>query len=279
MRNGRVEPPELQRGVLMSVPKVYLFWDNSNIFISAKSVAEQRERWGAKQEVRVHFTNLFKLAIASRPVGKAIAVGSIPPEHQDLWDRMKQDTGIEPELYERGSMTRTEQGLDQCLQTHMLRAAADEQNPQIAVLLTGDGAGYDVGSGFHADLKRMHENGWGIEVLSWDLSCKPQLRDWAKKVGVYVKLEDYYDVITFLEGERGVQSVNLTHRKRANVGLSKTAKIQQEMESRITDAETEAARQRAEVEKLHKELAKKKYLKTQERRHELAERRKRGKRR
>ena len=41
----------------------------------------------------------------------------------------------------------------------MLRAVSDHRDPQIAVLMTGDGAGYDDGVGFHADMAQMHAAG------------------------------------------------------------------------------------------------------------------------
>jgi len=68
--------------------------------------------------------------------------------------------------------------------------------------MTGDGAGYDDGVGFHADMERMHKAGWGIEVVSWKDNCKRVLREWATANGVFVPLDDYYDSITFLEGGR-----------------------------------------------------------------------------
>lgn len=212
----------------MSEKRVYVYWDNSNIFISAKQVAQERDGPLARGEVRIHFTNLFRLAVAGRRVAKAVVVGSIPPEHRDLWDRMKNDIGIAPELYERGGMTGTEQGLDQCLQTHMLRAFADESAPQVAVLLTGDGAGYDVGSGFHADLERLHRDGWGVELLAWDLSCRRKLKEWAGQAGIYVPLEEFYDNITFIEGGRSSGPLNLNRRRTSTPGLNRAEKARLE---------------------------------------------------
>ena len=50
-----------------------------------------------------------------------------------------------------------EQGVDQALQTAMLRDGFDYNgDPGIIVMLTGDGAGFDDGVGFHADMERMH---------------------------------------------------------------------------------------------------------------------------
>jgi len=88
----------------------------------------------------------------------------------------------------------------------MLRAISDNSEPQIAVRLTGDGAGYDDGVGFHADIERMYAAGWGIEVLSWERSCRRTLRDWASTKGAFVKLDNYYNSITFLVNSFGARA-------------------------------------------------------------------------
>lgn len=197
----------------MSHP-VYVFWDNSNIFIPARYVANRKD--GAMQEyaVRLQFDNLYRLATAARPVARARCVGSVPPELDAVWDRLE-DAGVDVELFERGEESGTEQGVDQCLQVHMLRALVDASEPAVAVLMTGDGAGYLDGAGFHADLERMHKRGWGIEVLSWDNSCNRGLREWAKKAGVYVPLDMFYESITFIEGGRSSKPLSLSRRSTA----------------------------------------------------------------
>lgn len=199
----------------MKIPGVHIYLDNSNVFLSAKNVARDKEGINAKQQVRLHFPNVVDLALAGRPYASAIVVGSVPPGEREVWDQLANATGVQPELYERGSLTGTEQGVDQCLQVHMLRAIRDCKEPQIAVLLTGDGAGYDDGVGFHADLERMHRSGWAIEVVSWRQSCKKTLREWATQVGVFIALDDYYDQITFLEGHRTARALSLAARPMA----------------------------------------------------------------
>ena len=171
--------------------KVFIYWDTSNIFISAQEAAVEREGERVRSRVRIHFRNLLALARANRPVQHAVAVGSIPPEMRQVWNRLENE-GVTVELLERGRVQGGEQGVDQLLQTQMLRDAVDYNgDPGIAVLLTGDG------SGFHADLERMHRKGWRIEVLSWRHSCN--LREWAESVGLFIALDDYYESITFLE--------------------------------------------------------------------------------
>lgn len=169
-------------------------------------------------------------------------VGSIPPEQRTLWDRLERATGVKPELYERGGVSGGEQGLDQCLQVHMLRAMGDHvDEPQIVVLMTGDGAGYDDGVGFHADMERMHKAGWGIEVVSWKNNCKRVLREWATANGVFVPLDDYYDSITFLEGGRFAKPLDLSKRALSSARISPMRlaelRAQHESEAKIADLE------------------------------------------
>jgi NYN domain-containing protein len=193
---------------------VHIFWDNSNIFIPAKFVANRRDGPMLEHAVRIQFDNMYRLASGARDVASAVCVGSVPPELEAVWERLE-DAGVDVELYERGSGSGTEQGVDQCLQVHMLRTLADSDEPSIAVLLTGDGAGYDDGAGFHADLERMARQGWGIEVLSWDMACNKRLKAWAKSAGVYIPLDDYYESVTFIEKGRRSKNLSLISRPTA----------------------------------------------------------------
>lgn len=179
--------------------KVFMYWDNSNILISAEDVAVRREGEGARPRVRIHFRNLLALARAARPIERALAVGSVPPELRTVWNSLDNE-GVEVRLLERGPLTGGKQGVDQLLQTQMLRDGYDFVGaPGTAVLLTGDGRGFADGAGFHADLERMRDRGWRIEVLSWRHSCARKMREWAAEHGVFVPLDDHYRSVTFLE--------------------------------------------------------------------------------
>lgn len=241
------------------MPDVYLFWDNSNIFHSAQRYCERTPESANRSSIRISFEQLYRLAIAGRNLKKGIAVGSLPPEQKDLWDRFAKDTGIDIELYERGAISKKEQGVDQCLQTHMLRALADENDPQIAVLLTGDGSGFADGIGFHADLARMYERGWGIEVISWDLACKKELREWSTSSGVYIKLEDYYNEVTFISGGRTTTPLSLTRRQKSDIGKSDAyvKKLKEsEEKKKLESANKLLLQKQAELQKTIEELEK-----------------------
>lgn len=191
---------------------VHVFWDNSNIFISARRALERRFV-GISGEVRVQFDSMYRLAHAGRTVREARSVGSVPPSQAGVWRAFGERTGIEPELFERGRHSGTEQAVDQALQVWMLRASLDHRDsPGIAVLMTGDGTGFHKGSGFFADLCRMHGDGWGIELVAWRDSCHGDMRSWAERVGVFIALDDYVDQVTFIEGLRPSLPLGLNRR-------------------------------------------------------------------
>ena len=173
--------------------KVFIYWDDSNIFIRAQQVAIDREGEAVRSRMRIHFRNLLELARAGREIEHAVAVGSIPPELRHVWNRLENE-GVTVHLLERGAVQGREQGVDQVLQTAMLRDGFDYNGALgIAVLLTGDGAG------FHADLERMRRRGWRVEVVSWRHSCNRRMREWAEENGQFIALDDFYDSVTFLE--------------------------------------------------------------------------------
>ncbi len=179
--------------------RVFIYWDNSNIFISARDAAVEREGPDARHRVRINFRSMLELARAGRSVQRAVAVGSVPPELRHVWNRLEAE-GVTVQLLERGALGGREQSVDSVLQVEMLRDGYDHNgDPGIAVLLTGDGAGFLDGAGFHADLERMHRRGWRVEVISWRHSCSNRMRKWAERNGKFIALDDFYDSVTFLE--------------------------------------------------------------------------------
>ncbi len=183
---------------------VFVYWDNSNIFLEAQRLAAEREIGpGARYRVRIHFENMLRLAHADRQMKRALAAGSVPPEMRQLWNRMEAN-GVEVFLFDRGDPGRGEQEMpDRVLQLRMLEDALDfNGDPGIAVLLTGDGAGYLDGAGFHSTLERMQRRGWRVEILSWAHATNQRMRRWAEQNGAFVPLDDFYDAVTFVEPSR-----------------------------------------------------------------------------
>jgi len=191
-----------------------IFWDNSNLFAGARDLARDLEGPALINDLRVHYEALWNLARAGRNVSTGVCVASSPLQYDAVRDKLAA-TGMVVEMYERGPRTHGENAVDQALQVHMLRALIDRP-PGVAVLLTGDGAGYTRGEGFLADLERMHKGGWGIEVLAWENCCHKHLKRWATQHGLFVPLDDYYANITYLKGIRAAKKLSHLRRNLAS---------------------------------------------------------------
>lgn len=209
LRHSAVIPPTLLARNVMRT-RCSIFWDNSNLFAGAREVARTLEGSTAVYNVRLHYNSLWDLARAGRDVSRAVCVGSTPAERQSIAAKLE-STGLHVEMYDRGARTGGETAVDQALQVHMLRALVDEE-PGVAVLLTGDGAGWGRGEGFFADLERMHRRGWSVELLAWKDSCNSFMRQWVEKHGLFVPLDDFYPNLTYLKGMRRQET--LSHRRR-----------------------------------------------------------------
>lgn len=192
---------------------VHIFWDNSNIFHAAQQVADHREGSLGRSALRLQFDNVLTLAAANRPIVAVSCVASSPAGSSPNWVGHLRRLGVQVDLFERSTRDGREQAVDQALQVRMLRARTDFA-PAVAVLLTGDGAGFSHGEGFGADLARLRGAGWGVEVLSWKHSCSRTLRSWIETEGEFIALDDYYEAITFTEGLRRVSPLSLARRRR-----------------------------------------------------------------
>ena len=114
------------------------------------------------------------------------AAGSIPPELQRLWSELSEQR-VEVDLYNRHG--HGEQGVpDMTLQLVMLADLFDFE-PATAVLLTGDGAGYDRMVGFHNTLERMFLGGWRVEVMAWG-SCNTKMGERIEYM--YIPLDSWH---------------------------------------------------------------------------------------
>ena len=181
---------------------MFIFWDNSNIHISGLRVMEDKEPDQLRELFRTNFKNLFDLVRNNRPVDKAYLSGSIPPPNNALWDYLK-NMGINLQLLNKTSDGYEQESVDMSLQTMMLRTAIDNiSTPSTIAVLTGDGAGKQLGEGFLTDLQRIKSMGWGIEVYAWGKSCNRYLKEFAEKNGKFVALEDYYYSVTYLKEDR-----------------------------------------------------------------------------
>ena len=70
---------------------VFIYGDNSNIFISAREGAVEREGGRRPSPGACPFSDLLQLARAGREIEHAIAVGSLPPELRHVRNRLENE--------------------------------------------------------------------------------------------------------------------------------------------------------------------------------------------
>ncbi|MDF1493941.1 NYN domain-containing protein [Caproiciproducens sp. CPB-2] len=162
---------------------MYIFGDNSNIHISGlETVRPELEPKAPRELFRTDFTKLFQLVCKNRNVDCAYLSGSVPPPSDALWDYL-QNMGIKLQLLNKTADGKEQESVDMSLQTMMLRTAIDNE-PSTMAILTGDGAGKQLGEGFLSDLKRIKEKfGWNIEIYAWNKTCSRALKDYAERNG------------------------------------------------------------------------------------------------
>jgi len=186
---------------------VYIFLDLSNIMIGAQEAAAGLEDPLAARDVRVSAEALIKVAARGRPVGSALTAVGRDARLEGVLHHYKR-AGFTVVQVSRGS-THREIGVDEALQSGMWETL-ECFRPGIVVLLSGDGAGYAQGRGFHVVLEEMHTAGWAVELAAWQASCNTALAEWVGLVGQVTLLDDVYLSVTFLEGVRRPAPVRLT---------------------------------------------------------------------
>jgi len=192
---------------------VYFFLDFSNIAISASQLAAKNgDGFYSDHRIRLHCDNLRALAERGRQWQSGFAAAGFSNPQSNIKQHFDR-AGIKMHLSERGLSTRREQNVDQLIQLEMWKLLQRHCPPGVVVLATGDGAGAIDGEGFIPTLKYLREQGFDIEVMSWEHSLNPCLRSWAESNGRSILLNPFYENLTFVDGGRRATSANALYKK------------------------------------------------------------------
>ncbi|MBM3329324.1 MAG: NYN domain-containing protein [Calditrichaeota bacterium] len=188
--------------------KVHIFWDNTNIFLTAVDTAGEMEPGLSRYAVRVHFNNLFQLVSRGREVLTKELAGSVPPQAASLWEYAER-MGFKTTLLQRvenGFGILREQTVDEMLHLRIANTILARPNPETLVLLSGDGRVSKTGTSFPGQLRFALQRDWKVEVYSWrggyNSRAFGELKsDFPKLVKVEM-LDDYYYSLTFIKAGR-----------------------------------------------------------------------------
>ncbi|PYV33972.1 MAG: hypothetical protein DMG22_07710 [Acidobacteria bacterium] len=172
---------------------LYLFIDNSNLFIEMRRVAQLVFNYDDKslKRVRVDFGRLLDYIKKDRELKAAMLVGSVPPPNDSLWARLKQ-LGIEPKIYERNPFTDREREVDQELVNCIRDVMEENVPPGVLALVSGDG-------GYVTTLERSVKRGWTVETYFWRQAAA-SLKQLAG--AMFFNLNPDFERITFKETPR-----------------------------------------------------------------------------
>lgn len=198
---------------------VCIYVDNSNIYIGGQEVAK---KYGEDSlGFRIMFENfLYLITHGDMEFNELVWAGSGPPELEDVFQGLVKK-GVDLQLIPR-SETGENETVDQAIQLAMYRHNRKYKHaPGTIVLCTGDGKGFHEEKGFLYDIKGFMEDGWDLNLYSWDATCHGGLKKFARKHGKYFPLEKHYQAITFIKEVRPSSKVRLSARKKSNtVGLT-----------------------------------------------------------
>ena len=163
---------------------IWIYVDNSNIWIHAKQLTARRKRMKTKEDhrVRIDIGKLTSVVANGRPVAQGFLYASEPPAVDTVWQKIK-DCGWRLPLPKRTSkLIEKEKGVDAQLVADIIEMACttpEKQRTTIAII-SGDA---DV---MPAIQKVLKYKGWKVEVYMWkdamssDLKKLPQAEDCVK---------------------------------------------------------------------------------------------------
>jgi len=164
---------------------VYIFCDNSNIFLEGQWAASRAEgRRGLHPEFRIDYGQLITVCAKGRPVSLANLYGSVPPQNDSLW-RAIRSQGWKVKTLER-ILAGKEKGLDIEIALDMNDLARDVAPAETMILVAGDGD-------YQTLIPRLQEKRWKVEIAFYQ-NVALSIRTLADE---FISLEDHLHEIRF----------------------------------------------------------------------------------
>lgn len=190
-RARRVPGAGVKKRPSKSATRVYIFIDDSNIFIEGKRTAAMRDPSDptARRRFRIDFGRLLDWICESRQLADVYLVGSRPPDVDTFW-RILERKGIRANILDR--QAGREKGVDHDLVAEMVETSIREKiNGALIALVAGDGD-------YRSTLDRLSRRGWDLEAYFWTSGCSPLIRNtpW------YIDLDPHFAEFCFFEHER-----------------------------------------------------------------------------
>ncbi len=180
-------------------PGIYIFVDDSNIWIAAKALQSKLRHLKTVEDhrVRIDVGKLADVLAGGRPVAHGVLFGSEPPPVDTVWNKIK-EKGWRVITDKRHKFTGKEKQVDTRLVAEVTGRAIRTPNAErtTIVLVTGDA---DVIPAIQEAMKEAH---WTVEVCMWKHAMSQKLSRFAKDNHgrvVIRHLDDFVDKVSFTE--------------------------------------------------------------------------------
>ena len=187
-RLKRVPGAGVKKAAQKTATRMYLFIDDSNLFIEGQRTAANRDPQdvSARYRFRIDFGRFLEWVSEDRTLADVYLVGSRPPEVDTFW-KVLPAKGIRPKIFERHGGR--EKGVDHDLVAEMIEASIlKEKVDGVIALVAGDGD-------YRSTLDRLNDKGWALEAYFWSSGCSSLIRNtpW------YINLDPHFREFCFFE--------------------------------------------------------------------------------
>ena len=169
--------------------KVYVFADNSNLWIEGKKISGRRSkpRVGSNYRYRIEYGKLLQHVLDGRELATIPKLyGSEPPPNDSVWNMIR-SKGFDVKVFKRNIFNK-EKGLDMRMGLDIGRLVLQEKQPGKVIIVAGD-------ADFIQVVDDVHNEGWKVEVWYWSNAAG----DLQKAVDRFEKLDSVLSQIGFEE--------------------------------------------------------------------------------
>ena len=158
---------------------VWIYVDNSNIWIGAKYLANKEKHFKSSQDhrVRISIGNLTDVVAKSREVKMGTLYGSEPPQIDSVWEKIRKHKHWTVKTKKKSFLTHKEKEVDAQLLVDVTEVACTTPPAERStiILITGD-----------ADMcpaveKILNYDGWKVEIYMWKHSLSDRLKALSKR--------------------------------------------------------------------------------------------------
>ena len=141
--------------------KVYVFVDNSNVWIEGNKVAGRKSNPAvpSNYRYRIEYGKLLEHVVAGRQLGGVPKLyGSEPPPNDSVWQIIR-SRGFDVKVFKRNIFNK-EKGVDMRMGLDIGRLIAMEKPASTIAIVAGD-------ADFVQVIEDAHADGWKVEVWYW----------------------------------------------------------------------------------------------------------------